>query len=128
MSESTTPTFRFPRTHRLRKQREFDLVYQAATARSAGPLRVFGRPNNLDHCRLGLNVSRRVGHAVRRNRVKRMVRESFRLLQHELPGGYDLVVVARPHQRLALEDYQRLLRDATARLHHHWQKVQADAT
>ena len=89
-------SFSFPKSHHLRHQRDFDAVYGAKVAKRSGPLRVHGRPNGLEHNRLGLSIGRRVGKAVARNRVKRLLRESFRLLQHELPRGYDLVVVALP--------------------------------
>ena len=46
--------------------------------------------------RLGLSVSRKVGGAVRRNRVKRLLREAFRLNQHRMSTGYDLVAYPRP--------------------------------
>ncbi len=46
--------------------------------------------------RLGLSVSRKVGGAVERNRVKRVLREQFATLASSLPGGIDLVVIARP--------------------------------
>jgi ribonuclease P protein component len=56
---------------------------------------VFGYPNGLPHPRLGLSVSRRVGGAVLRNRWKRLIREAFRISQHQLPQGVDLVVIPR---------------------------------
>ncbi len=57
---------------------------------------VIARPNGLEHARLGLAVGvRSAGNAVNRNRIKRLVRESFRHRQQELPA-VDLVVNARP--------------------------------
>jgi len=117
---AATPPYRFTKRHRLRTQSEFDVVYRRRIARTAGPLRVFGRPNGLSHSRLGLNVSRRVGHAVRRNRVKRMLREAFRLTQQEWPGAYDVIVVARPHEPLSLEEYIALLRKAVEKVDRHF--------
>jgi ribonuclease P protein component len=115
----------FPRTHRLRTQRQFDAVYQRGAGKTVGPLRVIGLPNDLGHSRLGLSISRRIGTAVVRNRLKRMVREAFRLSQHDLPAGYDLIVVARPHEPLKLEDYQRLLADAAGKLDKRWTKAKS---
>jgi len=113
---------RLPRELRLTNGRQFDHVRAARVTRSAGPLRVGGRPNDLPHCRLGMAVSRKVGNAVTRNRIRRMIRESFRLLQHDLPGGYDLVVIAKPHEPARLEDYQQWLMAAAQRIDRHWKK------
>ncbi len=112
--------FTFGRQQRLRKQREYDCVYGVRVARNAGPLRVFGLPNKSGYHRLGLSVSRKVGGAVKRNRIKRMLRESFRLLQHELPGSYDIVVVVQRHELRELNEYKKWLTDAVCRVDEYW--------
>ena len=91
-----------------------------ATREQRGPLAVHAKPNGLGHLRLGMSVSRKVGNAVHRNRIRRRLREAYRLLQHDLPAGYDLVVVVRPHAPLMLADYQRLLSGALIKLHSTW--------
>ena len=112
----------FPKTHRLSGKDSFSAVYDARVREARGPITVYAKPNDLPHARLGLSVSRRVGTAPRRNRIKRLIRESFRLMQHDIPRGYDLIVVARPHEPLALAEYQRILSDLIAKLHAAWEK------
>jgi ribonuclease P protein component len=112
----------FPKSHHLRLPREFDTVYAAKTRESRGPLTVFAMPNELGHPRLGMSVSRKVGIAVRRNRIRRLLREAFRLMQHDFPRGYDLVIVVRPHEPLMLADYQKALSGAVSKLHQIWSR------
>jgi ribonuclease P protein component len=66
---------------------------------------LLGLPNGLPACRIGLTVSRKIGSAVRRNRVKRMLREVFRYNRRTLEPPLDLVVLARPgiHERTVAE-------------------------
>jgi ribonuclease P protein component len=82
---------------RLSRSADFDRVFR--TGRShAGPdlvLYVFPRGDETPS-RLGLSVSRKIGGAVERNRVKRLLREAFALESARLPAGTDAVVVARP--------------------------------
>jgi ribonuclease P protein component len=52
-------------------------------------------PGAQQECRLGVTVSRKIGNAVRRNRVKRLVREFFRLHRSELQPAHDLLIIAR---------------------------------
>jgi ribonuclease P protein component len=117
----SAPSLSFPRKLRLSHAREFEAVYAARLRKPKGPLILFAKPNELPHHRLGLSIGRAVGNAVRRNRLKRHIREAFRLLQHDLPrhpaGSYDLVVAARPHDELDLDSYRTLIADAAAHLH-----------
>ena len=114
--------YRFPASRRLHGRRAFAAVFGARVRRVTGPLTVFSRPNDLGHWRLGLSVSRRVGIAVRRNRIKRLVREAFRLNQAGWAAGYDLVVVVHRHEPLMLAEYERLLAGAAGALHRAWGK------
>jgi ribonuclease P protein component len=116
--------YAYPKSRRLTHAREFEAVYDGKTKESRGPIVIFAIPNELGHPRLGLSVSRRVGTAVKRNRIKRLIREAFRLMQHDLPSGYDLVVVVRPHEPLLLADYQKIMSGLLVKLHGAWAKRQ----
>ena len=110
---------RFPKRLRLTKRGEFLRVLERGTRVGDRRLLVRVLPNGLDHPRLGLIVSRRHGPAVRRNRLKRLLREAFRLSLHELPAGWDIVCSpqAEAGDRLAplRASLVRLVRRAVAR-------------
>jgi len=106
---------RFGRHLRIAHARDFRAAFHARLRRSAGPITLFARPNGLDHPRLGLSIGRRVGNAVRRHRLKRHLREAFRLERQDLPVGFDLVVTARPHQPLPLARYRAILSSLAAK-------------
>jgi ribonuclease P protein component len=92
---------RFRREDRLRKPREFRRVTQNGRRQAGSNLIVLQAPRDVAvpgssvSARLGLTVSRKVGNAVIRNRVKRRIREWFRLHHQELEGQVDWVVIAR---------------------------------
>jgi ribonuclease P protein component len=58
-------------------------------------LTVYTAPNECGFSRLGISVSKTCGNAVERNRIKRLVREAFRLNQHKIPSGYDYLVLIK---------------------------------
>lgn len=109
--------FRYTRAHRLSGDKEFQAVFNNKLRKNAGPLAVLALPNDRDHHRFGMTVPKRVGNAVKRHRIKRQLREAFRLNQADWPGRYDLVVVVYPHEVLKQGDYVDHLAKAVDQLH-----------
>jgi ribonuclease P protein component len=118
----------FPRRLRLRRRREFLRVQRSGAKHHTRFFLVFVAPSvlpgpgpaaaasasagGLPGTRLGVTVTRKVGKAVKRNRIKRLVREAFRRERHALPAGLDMVWVAK---RDAVETtYEGVVQDMRA--------------
>jgi ribonuclease P protein component len=86
------------RRQRLSRSAEFDRVYREGRSHANRYLVVYSFPREGDDAdpRLGVSVGRKVGGAVERNRVKRLLRDAFWACSDELPDGHDFVIVARP--------------------------------
>lgn len=85
---------RFPPTRRLKATPQFQAIYKLRQSVADGTLIVYAARNQLDHGRLGLSVSRKVGKSHDRNLWKRLIRETFR--RHaDLCHGLDLIVIPR---------------------------------
>jgi ribonuclease P protein component len=86
------------RRQRLSRSAEFDRVYREGRSHANRYLVVYSFPREGDaaDARLGVSVGRKVGGAVERNRVKRLLRDAFWACADTLPDGHDFVVVARP--------------------------------
>ncbi len=87
---------RFLRRERIRRKREFDRLFRDGRLFRFPEISLRALPNGLPYSRLGLSVGRKVGGAVRRNRIKRLLREAYRLNKHVLSVSCDIVVVPRP--------------------------------
>ena len=102
-------SFRFPKSMHLRSQADFERVYARKCKASDGTLLLFADENGLSLTRLGCSVSRKHGGAVVRNRLKRWLREAFRLSQADLPGGIDLIAIPLAAERASYSAYQASL-------------------
>jgi ribonuclease P protein component len=88
----------------LSRSAEFDRVFRQGRSQGNRVLVLYAFPRSGEgEQRVGLSVSRRVGGAVDRNKVKRLLREAFDLESQNLPEGLDVVIVARPEARLVAE-------------------------
>jgi ribonuclease P protein component len=88
-------TERFPREIRIVRSSDYRAIYKTGRKVHSKRFILFIRTNNIGHSRLGLTVSRKVGCAVIRNRVKRLFREIFRKSFGEIPNQLDIVVNAK---------------------------------
>lgn len=107
-------SFRFLQRHRLKTPADFDRVFANRRSAADEHMVVYSAPSECQHPRLGLVVGRKVGSAVARNRWKRLIREAFRLNQHRLPMGIDLVVLPRGKQPPTLMQMQESLLQVSA--------------
>jgi ribonuclease P protein component len=85
----------FPKSEHLRRPADFRRVYDRHCSVRADLLTLYACPNDLDHTRIGFSVSRKVGGAVLRNRLRRLYREAYRLVRERLPRGLDFVIIPR---------------------------------
>ena len=88
--------FSFPKKKRLTSNSQFRAVMTNGRRRSNGVLTLYIAQNDLEYPRLGVSVGKSSGNAVVRNRIKRLIREAFRQNQHQIPAGFDYVLIVSP--------------------------------
>ncbi|MCI8609970.1 MAG: ribonuclease P protein component [Firmicutes bacterium] len=82
----------------LRRKTDFSAVYNRGKSVGDRYVVLFYRANGLSYHRTGFLASKKVGNSVRRNRARRLMKESYRHLQHRIPSDgvhYDLIIIAR---------------------------------
>jgi ribonuclease P protein component len=94
---------------RIRKRNDYSTVYQQGVRSNSEHLTVIARKNQAGINRLGLTVSKKVGNAVQRNRIKRLLREFFRLNKARFSIPQDIVIIAK--KNASLLTYQDVCRE-----------------
>lgn len=79
----------------LRKTTDFNNVYDYSRSFANRQLVMYIRPNNTNINRVGIVTSKKIGNSVVRHRVKRIIKESYRLNEEKFKRGYDIVFIAR---------------------------------
>lgn len=101
----------------LKENRDFRRLYHRGKSAATKYLVLYAAKNKLGYNRLGLTASVKLGGAVQRNRVKRILREAYRLHAHELAQGWDYVIVARSSGvYVKCQDMEQMLRKAAKQL------------
>ncbi len=109
--------FGLPRSARLIKAYEFRRVYGRGVRVHGQSMTLVAFRRRSPGLRLGLSVSKEHGCAVRRNKIKRLLREAFRLERPQLPGRYDLITIPRKRSsKYHLEQLRRELRELVHRV------------
>ena len=85
----------FLKQERIRRRKDFLAVYSKGTKSAHGGLAMHTRPTGHRWTRLGISIGRKFGRAAERNRIKRRLREIFRLCKHQLKPGHDVVITVR---------------------------------
>ncbi len=109
------------RSRRMIRKGDFERAFAGRCTAGDSLLVVYVLPNGLDCPRIGLTVGKRHGNAVQRNRLRRLLREAFRLEQHNLPAGFDYMLVPRPAPQADLATYRQGLLRLAAQAVRRWQ-------
>ena len=88
--------YQFTKADRIRKPSEYRRVAKQGIRDHSECFIIVSRENHIQRSRLGITVSKKVGKAVKRNKIKRIIRETFRLNRRLLPESLDINIIARP--------------------------------
>lgn len=86
--------FTLDKNERLLKSSEFQAVKKNGDKYYTKNFLIILKPNRLERSRIGITIRKKEGNSVKRNRIKRLIREFFRLNKKEIPKGFDILIVA----------------------------------
>lgn len=92
----------------LKTNREFSRVFKKAKYKAGKHIVVYALENGFSYNRFGISISKKFGIAVQRNRVKRLIRECYRLSEDSILTGYDIVILVKSTVRAAKTPNNRL--------------------
>ncbi len=100
------------RNQRLRSKSDIERAFNKGLRRHHRPLSacVFRRTDDAA-TRIVVSIGKRCGNAVMRNRIRRRIREAYRLQQRQFPQGLDILIMVQRHEPLTMTDYQQVLHD-----------------
>ncbi|MBZ4665214.1 ribonuclease P protein component [Mahella sp.] len=102
--------------NRLRHNREYRVVYRVGKSVANKDIVLYFARNRQSNVRAGFSVSKKIGKSVVRNRVRRLIKEVFRLHINDIKPGYDLIFIARTgNKSLKYDDMERAVLDVLKR-------------
>jgi ribonuclease P protein component len=109
-------SFGLPPEARLRASADFERVYSQRQRAADGRLLVYGAANDTGTTRAGCSISRKQGNSVVRHRLKRLLREAYRLSRPDLPCGLDLILIPQRGAQCTVAEYAQSLQRLTAKI------------
>lgn len=92
----------------LPKKRDFEAVFKEGITLTSRHLVIYAKKNDFNYNRLGISISKKIGRAVKRNKIKRLLREAMKKVIQNLTSNYDFVIISRTAAKDAkLEDFVR---------------------
>lgn len=99
------------KAYRIKKNKEFQYIFKHGKSFANRQLVIFyeEKPGQ-EHIRIGLSVGTKIGNAVMRNKIKRYLRESFRVMEKDIKPNLNIIIIARqPTKNMGLQEFKKSL-------------------